>query len=132
MSFNLTSPISANGVAVPIYATFTGHAKMPFWWAISTNSANPKLRLFEDELKVIKSHRKSYSHVAVADAYCGLVKTNNLILTWNDTPWTFTANIIQRNWLNQTLEFLARKNIALSPRVYSTNRNHESARRHRS
>ena len=119
MPFNLTSPLPPNGVAVPIYATFTGHAKMPFWWACSTNSLNPKLRLFEDELelKVIKTHRKSYSHVAVADAYCGRIKTNNLILTWNDTPWTFTANIIQRNWLTQTLEFLERKNIALSPRA---------------
>ena len=119
MSFNLTSPIPEKGVAVPIYATFTGHAKMPFWWAISTNSANPKLRLFEDELelKVIKTHRKSYSHVAVADAYCAKIKTNNLILTWNDTPWTFTANIIQRDWLMQTLEFLKRKNVALSPRA---------------
>ena len=119
MPFNLTSPLPEKGVAVPIYATFTGHARMPFWWAISTNSANPKLRLFEDELelKVIKTHRKSYSHVAVADALCGRIKTNNLILTWNDTPWTFTANVIQRNWLNQTLEFLARKNIALSPRA---------------
>ncbi len=119
MAFNLTSPLPAKGVAVPIYATFTGHKIMPFWWAISTNSANPELRLFEDELelKVIKTHRKPYSHVAVADAYCGRIKTNNLILTWDDTPWTFTANIIQRNWLMQTLEFLARKNIALSPRA---------------
>ena len=119
MSFNLTSPLPAKGVAVPIYATFTGHSKMPFWWAISTNNANPKFRLFEEELelKVMKTHRKSYSHVVVADAYCGLIKTNNLILTWDDTPWTFTANIIQRNWLMQTLEFLQRKNIALSPRA---------------
>ncbi len=115
MSFDLTSPLPEKGVAVPIYATFTGHKKMPFWWAISTNSANPKLRLFENdlELKVIKTHRKPLSAIAVADAYCGKIKSNNLILTWNDTPWTFTANIIQRNWLIQTLEFLMRKNIAL-------------------
>lgn len=119
MAFDLTAPIPEKGVAVPIYATFTGHKQMPSWWGISTNSANPKLRLFEDELelKVMKTHRKAYSHVAVADAYCGKIKTNNLILTWDDTPWTFTANIIQRNWLMQTLEFLARKNIALSPRA---------------
>ena len=119
MSFNLTSPLPAKGVAVPIYTTFTGHSKMPFWWAISTNSANPKLRLFEDELelKVMKTHKKFLRDIVVTDAYCGRVKTNNLILTWNDTPWTFTANIIQRNWLMQTLEFLARKNIALSPRA---------------
>ncbi len=119
MPFNLTSPLPEKGVAVPIYATFTGHARMPFWWVIATNSANPKLRLFEDklELKVIKTHRKSYSHVTVADALCGLVKTNDLILTWDDTPWTFTANIIRRDWLKQTLEFLARKNVALSSRA---------------
>ena len=119
MAFNLTSPIPEKGVAVPTYATFTGHAKMPFWWAIATNSANPKLRLFEDELelKVMKTHRKSYSHVAVADAYCGMIKSNNLILTWNDTPWNFTANVIQRDWLIQAFEFLARKNVALSPRA---------------
>lgn len=94
---------------------------MPFWWAITTNSANPKLRLFEDELelKVMKTDRKTYSHVAVADAYCGKIKTNNLILTWDDTPWTFTANVIQRGWLVQTLDFLARKNVALSPRAQS-------------
>ncbi len=119
MPFDLTAPIPEKGVAVPIYATFTGHARMPFWWAISTNSANPKLRLFENELelKVMKTHRKHYSHVVVADAYCGLVKSNTLMLTWDDTPWTFTANVIQRNWLVQTLEFLERKNIALSPRA---------------
>ena len=51
MSFNLTSPIPENGVAVPIYATFAGHKMMPFWWAISTNRANPKSRLFEDALE---------------------------------------------------------------------------------
>ena len=119
MAFNLTSPLPEKGIAVPIYATFTGHKMMPFWWAIATNSANPKLRLFEDELelKVIKTHRRLLKDIAVADAYCVKIKTNNLILTWNDTPWTFTANIIQRNWLNQTLEFLQRKNIALSPRA---------------
>ena len=119
MPFNLTSPLPENGIAVPIYATFTGHARMPFWWACSTNSFNPKLRLFEDELelKVIKTHRRQLKDILVADAYCGMVKTNNIILTWNDTPWTFTANIIQRNWLNQTLEFLARKQVPLSPRA---------------
>lgn len=119
MSFHLTAPLSEKGIAVPIYATFTGHKQMPFWWAIANNSLNPKLRLFEDELelKVIKTHRRLLQDIAVADAYCGKVKTNNLILIWNDTPWTFTANIIQRNWLIQTLEFLMRKNIALSPRA---------------
>ncbi len=119
MPFDLTAPIPAKGVAVPIYATFTGHTRMPFWWAISNNSLNPKLRLFEDELelKVIKTHRKSLRDVVVADAHCGLVKSNSLILTWNDTPWTFTANIIQRNWLGQVLEFLARKQVPLSPRA---------------
>ena len=119
MPFDLTSPLPGKGVAVPIYATFTGHKIMPFWWAISTNSATPKLRLFEDELelKVMKTHRKLLRDIAVADAYCGKIKTNNLILTWNDTPWTFTANVIQRNWLMQTLEFLVRKEVPLSPRA---------------
>ena len=119
MPFNLTSPLPEKGVAVPIYATFTGHKQMPFWWAISTNSANPKLRLFEDELelKVIKTHCKLLRDIVVADALCEKIKTNNLILTWNDTPWTFTANIIQRDWLMQTLKFLARKQVPLSPRA---------------
>ena len=116
MPFDLTSPLPEKGVNVPIYATFTGHKRMPFWWALGTNSYKPVLRLFEDELelKVMKTHRRLLRDIETA--HVGLAPlTRNLILVWNDTPWTFTANVIRHDWLVQVIEFLARKNVPLAP-----------------
>ena len=55
--------------------------------------------------------------IAVADAYRGKIKSGVPVLTWNGTPWTFTANLIRRDWLRDVLGFLARKEVPLSRRA---------------
>ncbi len=117
MSFTLQSPLGEKGVALPIYATFTGHKSVPLW-AVATNSLGPKLRFFDEELelKVIKTHRRAWRDVESVDARI-LWKTNNLTLNFAGTPWNFTANLILPAYLGETLRFLAAKNLILTPRA---------------
>ena len=117
MSFVLTSPLPEKGANIPIYATFTGHKKVPLW-AVATNSLNPKLRFFEDEieLKVIKTHRRVWSDLESVDAVT-MWKTNNLILNFAGTPWNFSANLILPSYLRETLRFLHSRNLVLTPRA---------------
>ena len=117
MSYDLTLPLPEKGVTVPIFASFTGHKKVPFW-AVATNSAGPRLRFFGDEveLKVIKTHRRLWSDVTHVDAYCGW-KTNNLTLDFAGTPWNFTANLVLPRYLREALMFLNAKGLVLSARA---------------
>lgn len=117
MSYDLTLPLPESGVTVPIFATFTGHKKVPFW-AAASNSANPKLRFFNDEieLKVMKTHRRLWRDVESVDAFCGW-KTNNLTLDFADTAWNFTANLVLPRYLREALQFLEAKNLVLSARA---------------
>ena len=110
-------PLDEKGVAIPIYATFTGHKRVPLW-AVATNSFGPKLRFFENEveLKVIKTHRRKWSDVESVDAQI-LWKTHNLTLNFADTPWNFTANLILPRYLRESLAFLDGKNLTLTPRA---------------
>lgn len=117
MSFVLTSPLPEKGATIPIFTAFTGHKRVPLW-AVATNGLNPKLRFFEDdiELKVIKTHRRAWSDLESVDAFT-MWKTNNLILNFIGTPWNFSANLILPSYLRETLRFLKRKNLVLSPRA---------------
>lgn len=114
---NLASPLPAQGVLIPIYATFTGWERIPFW-AMSTNSYKPVLRLFETEVefKVMKTHRRALSDIKRVDAFRGW-GTNIVIVMWKDTSLTFTANVIRADWQWQVLKFFEGKGIALAPRA---------------
>ena len=117
MSFNLISPLPDKGIAVPVQATFTGHKRLPYV-AVAINNLSPQLRLFEDEVefKIIKWHRRGLGEIELVDALNWKLN-KSVILTWNDTPWTFTAGLIVLPRLVEVLRFLARKNVPLSPRA---------------
>lgn len=117
MSFYLTSPLDEKGASIPIYASFTGHKKVPLW-AVATNSLNPKLRFFENEveLRVIKSHRRAWSDIESVDGRL-VWKTCQLTLNFRDTPWNFTATVVLPRTLRETLEFLDSKGLILMPRA---------------
>lgn len=117
MSFNLTSPIPEKGVAVPIYSTFTGYKRLAVWNFALRGLFFPAFILFEEEveLKVKRTHRRFLRDIQSVDVPFWKREQNLLTLIWKDTPWTFTANIVRPDWQKQTLEFLARKNVALSP-----------------
>ncbi|HEX9995820.1 MAG TPA: hypothetical protein VGB45_01645 [Abditibacterium sp.] len=113
----LELPLDEKGVALPIYATFTGHKRLPMW-AVATNSLNHKLRFFETEveLKVIKTHRLKWSDVKSVDAQI-IWKTHNLTLNFKRTPWNFSANVILPRYLRESLAFLNSKGLNLTPRA---------------
>lgn len=116
MSYDLTLPLPEAGVKVPIFATFTGHKRVPFW-AVASNSANPKLRFFDDgvELKVIRTHRRLWSDVELVDARSG--RFHLLTLKFRDTPWDFTATLVLPRYLREALRFLDAKELILSARA---------------
>ena len=117
MSYDLRLPLPEAGMKVPIFATFTGHKRVPFW-AAATNSANPKLRFFNDEveLKVIRTHRRAWRDVELVDARSG-GNFNCLTLKFRDTPWDFTATLILPRYLREALRFLELKELVLTPRA---------------
>lgn len=116
MSFVLPAILPEKGAAIPLFATFTGHKRVPLW-AVATNSVNPKLRFFpaEIELKVIKTHRRVWSDVERVDARTG--RANFLTLDFAGTPWNFTASIVLPSHLREILRFLDARSLPLSARA---------------
>ena len=117
MPFTLTSPLPSKGVAVPVQATFTEHKRIPYF-PFATNSLSPHLRLFEDkiEFNVLYWHCRKLGELELVDAFSWKLN-KSVVLSWKNTPWTFTAGLIVLPRLVEVLRFFARKNIALSPRA---------------
>lgn len=104
---------------MPVYATFTGLKGVPLL-ALATNSFAPLLRLHEEhiEFKVINTHQKSYQQIECVDTLSWAL-TKNITFIWNDSRFSFTANVIREDWLIQTLHFLQRRMVTLTPKAQS-------------
>lgn len=112
---NLVSPLPADGVKIPIYATFTGWKTLP-WLALGTNGASPLLRVYEDRLvfKVLRPHSRNYDEIAEIGVLTWHL-TRNIYFVWRDTQLTLSANVIRKDWLIEIVQFFHRKNLALTP-----------------
>lgn len=110
---NLSNPLPANGVQVPVRATFTGVAGVPFW-TLAHNSLFPLFKLFNDEMefRVIFKQRRAYTSIKSVHVFWMLL-TNNVQITWHDSSFTFVANVTNQDDLVQVVRFLERKQAPL-------------------
>ena len=117
MAFDLTSPLPEKGVAVPIYWTRTGYKGVAVWNFAILGFLSPSFRLFEDEveMKVRRTQRRLLRDIEMVEAPKWRQEQNLLTLIWNDTPWTFTVNIVRPDWQKQVVEFLKSRDVPLAP-----------------
>ncbi len=113
LAMNLSEPLPDEGIKVPIFVSFTGVKGVPLW-ALGSNNAYPLLRFLPDqiEMRVIRPSFRPYSDIERAEIFQKF-KSNNLRFEWKDTRFTFSANVIRRDWLWQVVAFLARRAVPL-------------------
>lgn len=110
----LTSPLSSQGVNIPLRATFIGIKSLPLV-ALATNNATQELCLFDDhlEFRVLRTQSKIWSeisHVDVSQSWGGPF----LLFVWTTGIWTFSADLASDAARLQTLHFLQEKGVSLS------------------
>ena len=79
---------------IPVFATFTGLKGLSPWIAIASNNLNPLLRFgpLGMEFKVIWKRAVEYANIASVEVRTG-PGTVNLCFVFNDSPFTFSANV---------------------------------------
>lgn len=104
-------PIPPQGIPVPLRVAFTGIKNVPLI-ALATNSAAPKLILFEDliEKKVIVTRIKPLTAVQMVEI-TSVPGGFQIEFTWKDSLLTFCADIGRGENLPSILDFLRRKNV---------------------
>ena len=104
----------------PLRAAFTGLRGVP-WLALATNSIAPLLVLDEKhvEYRVIRLRRRAYALITQVDLRLAL-GTVNVVLTFADTPFTFTANVGTRARARDVLSILAGRGCAFTERAKAT------------
>lgn len=111
---NLIEPLPDEGVQVPIRATFTGVAGIPLL-ALGTNSLFPIFKLFNDyiECRVFLRQRHAYAEIKEVHVFQTFM-TNNVKITWHNTPFTLAANVRDPEDLIEVVRFLKRKQVPLT------------------
>ncbi len=111
----LREPLPADGVSVPLLATFAGLARVPLL-SLGKNNLSARLRLYPDELefKMLRTLRRPYSdiqRIGVQTAWA----TRNVEFVWQDSIMTFTANVRSDAWRLALLRFLEGRGAPLAP-----------------
>ena len=87
---------------IKVAAAFTGLRFLPWWWAISSNNANPMLEIGGDGIryKVIARNERRFDEIEQVDVKTAW-RTVNLCFRFKGMVTTFSANV-------RTLEEAAR------------------------
>ena len=106
--------LPAEGVAVPVRATFLGLAGVPVL-ALAKNNLSARLRLSpeEVEVKVFRTLRRPYSRIRRVDVQ-SFWATRNVELVWRGSVVSFTANVRDDTWRLAVLRFFEARGVALS------------------
>lgn len=104
----------------PLRAAFTGLKGVP-WLALATNSLAPLLVLNEEhvEYRVLRRRRRAYALIIEVDLRLAF-GTVNVILTFADTPFTFTANVGTAAGARDVLSIFSDKGCFLTERAKAT------------
>ncbi len=111
---HIPDPLPITGFKLPLRASFTGIKSAPLL-AMADNSIAPLLKLYDDhiEYRVILKGKKDYAQIERIEAVQGF-GTQNVILIWRDSNFTFTGNLRQEEWLRELLRFFQRRQLPLS------------------
>ncbi len=111
----LREPLPAEGVSVPLLASFAGLAGVPLL-SLAKNNLSARLRLYPDEveLKVLRTLRRPYSRIRRVEVQ-SFWATRNVELVWRGSMISFTANIRDDSWRVAVLRLLAARQVPLAP-----------------
>ena len=98
-----------DGLEVLVRVTFTGLAGVPLL-ALGKNSLAPNLRLGETHVFYDFGARRAYDEIRLVNVMI-LPHTNNLMFTWKGSPFSFTANVVDRSDLIEALRWLRKRNV---------------------
>ncbi len=112
--FNISS-VEQSGSSVPIAASFVGLKWLPSLIALAHNSINPSLTLFDDHIEYGKS-MSTYENIESVNIFEWRA-TENIMLSFKNTSWTYSANLMKRDNLIQLLKFFGDKDVLLSEKA---------------
>ena len=118
----LSEPLPAEGVEVPLLASFAGLARVPIL-SLGKNNLSARLRLYPDELefKVLRTRRRPYTEIQRIETQ-SFWATRNVEFVWRGSLITFTANLHSDAWRLALLRFLERRGVPLSPAARALSR----------
>jgi hypothetical protein len=94
-------------VAIRVAAAFGGFTFLPWWLAISTNSANPRLEIGPEGIRyrALALREATFAQIAEVDVRTAW-RTVNLLIRFRDGPGTFSANVRIRDEAARALRLL--------------------------
>lgn len=109
--------IPANGLAIPLRASFTVLKHLPLL-AVARNNLGPGLLLFDDSIEclVITTRRRWLHEIDRIDAL-QTFGTQNIIFCWRRRLCAFTANVGDADVLRSLLRYFSRQQLRLTERA---------------
>ncbi|OGC06537.1 hypothetical protein A2526_04895 [candidate division WOR-1 bacterium RIFOXYD2_FULL_36_8] len=109
--------LSPEGLQIPIIGAYTGIKDIPYW-AIARNTFNPFLKIFPDkiEYRVILKHKKNLDQIESIDCY-ELIGIKNIRFNFADSPFSFSANLLNVENLKKVLQYFKNNGIKLSDKA---------------
>jgi hypothetical protein len=113
-ALDIPYPLPDEGFKIPLRAAFTGIKNVPHL-ALTHSSISPKLTLYNTEIEygVVRGSKKPYSDIERVEVF-QTIATNNVIFIWQDSMFTFTANLRHEEHLPELLRFLQSRMVQLS------------------
>ena len=107
-------------IEADLHAAFTSLKFIPMPFALSTNTANPKLILFDDHIEYrggFSTNQLRYRDIREVNVYFLGRRTNNLIISKRNGISTFIANFKSRDQLKEFLKMFNAKGCELSSKA---------------
>lgn len=94
-------------VTIKVAAAFGGFTFLPWWLALSTNSANPRLEIGLGGIRyrALVAREARFSQIAEVDVRTAW-RTVNLVVRFRDSSSTFSANVRHRDEAARALRLL--------------------------
>ena len=115
-SFSKTIP--AQGIAVPVVATFTGFKPIPVLSLAHNSGLGSRLRLFEDKIEyfVLTNSTARLSDIEEVDVD-ETIATESAVISFRTSPFTFAANFYRKENLKAVLQYFKQRNVKLTQKA---------------
>jgi hypothetical protein len=114
VEINIPEILPENGYTIPLVASFLSFKKAPLYIALAHNNAFPLFILFHDhiEYRVLLKKSKYYHEIEYIDIRESVL-TENIVIAFKDSHFTFSGNLMNKKNLMKVLSFFEKKGICL-------------------
>jgi hypothetical protein len=103
---------------IGLKAAFGGLTWLPWWIALGSSNLSPLLDLQDEKIvyRIVQTKEAAYGEIASVD-FRKAIGTRNIQLSFADSSWTFSGNVVDDDQARAALRILRDKGCTLTKRA---------------